>query len=325
MAKKTDGSDLSASVKGQLAKLVNRYKHPDKLEWVRTGIHALDLCIGNGIPRGRVIEIFGDEQGGKSLLAWEITIAFQKLNAVVILCDVEATAPREFMQLLGVNVDDIVEPPETPRTVEDVRDFVKKVTDEVRLIDKTIPILVIWDSVAATSAFREWENFEKFQPKEINVGTRAQAVSKFFREFTSYMSKNDVTMIAVNQVRDKIGVMFGKTHDSPGGRGLKFHASVRLELNKSKRIDRDGKTVGVMCRIYTEKNKTAPPFRKAVLDIYWNKGFDRTSGMIDILSDTGRISDVKQGTFKIGEQKYKESDIAKAIEEHPELVAEWIK
>lgn len=309
----------------KLVKLLQKARHPKEVRWIRTGIHAIDLMIGGGIPRGRIIEIFGGESGGKSLLAWQIAKAVQDLGGVVLLYDIEATAPAKFMIALGVNTEDVImgEIGGDVTTVEMIRDDLKNRVEEIRDIDKDIPILVIWDSVAATSCEGEWENKDKMESKEHAMGRRGEAMSKFFRQWTEYLDKNDVTLICVNQLRDKIGVMFGRKDESPGGRGLKYHASVRLELTRSKKIEKDGNVIGVLCRAIVQKNKVAPPFRKSEdLRIMWGTGFDPESGLIDLLIESGRVKKEKE-SLVVGDGKYKASELGKLLQEHPEILEEW--
>lgn len=323
-------------MKPELAKLISSFRKLSPISWLRTGIHPLDLIIGGGVPVGRVIEIFGNEQAGKSLFAWTIARAFQKAGGVVGLCDVEATAPKDFMQSLGLDVDKIAQPLDPVRTVEDVRDFVKEFTLRVRKIDKECPLVVIWDSVAATSARGAWEDEEEFVPKIHDTGQMSQAMSKFFREFTQFMAENHVTLVGVNQLRDKIGVMFGRKDESPGGRALKFYSSVRIELTKGKKIEKSASTVGVMCHARVVKNKCATPLRKANTQILWGKGFDEIAGLEEVLEEIGRIKkNKKSGNFEaVIEQgsvaeaetaiSFKSDDLAKVVAEHPGIIAPWI-
>ena len=306
----------------QLMKLIAKFKRPPEVRWLRTGIHALDLACGGGIPIGRCIEVFGSESAGKSLLAWTIAAVVQRLGGVIILFDLEATAPAEFMRLVGVNVETLIMPQETPRTVEELRESLKDIVSQIRAVDKDVPILAIWDSVAATSANGEWEDLDTYEVKA-NVGARAKAMSEFFRKFTLYLAKEDITLICVNQIREKIGVLYGKKTDSPGGMGLKFHASMRIELNGGKRVELNGKAVGRVCYASVVKNKCASPFRKAELNIMVNKGYDHHAGLLEILIDSGRVKK-EHGGFSIGEKKYKADELAEAVKENPDLLKEWL-
>lgn len=314
---------LDATMKNGLAKMIKDARHPSVVKWIRTGVHALDLAIGNGIPLGRTIEIFGNEQAGKSLLAWLIAKAFQKAGGIVLLFDIEATAPTEFMQTLGLKTDEIILPSEEINTIEDVRDSLVETVTKIRDIDPEVPILAILDSVAATTSRGEWENEEDMKVKDNPMGRRAEAFSKFFRTHTVWMDKNNVSLCCVNQLRDKIGVMFGRKDESPGGRALKFGASVRIELTRGKKIELNEKHIGLECRVHIQKNKVAVPFRSTILRVMFGQGFDPFSGLIPVLASAERIKEVTGG-FEYGEKKYKNADLESVIAEHPELVNEWL-
>ena len=312
-----------------IAKLIQKHRMVREIKWIRTGIHAVDLIIGNGIPQGRILEIYGSESAGKSLLAWHIAKAFQKAGGIVILFDVEATSAKDFASKAGVDINSVIEPSRPVRTVEQVKDSMLAFCEEIREADSSIPILCIWDSIAATSAAGEWQDGDPDTNKtKANVGQRAKAMSEFFRHWTRWLSDNDITLVCVNQIREKIGVMFGKKTESPGGKAMKFHASVRIELTRGKRIprliDKVESIVGVECHATIEKNKMAPPFRKALLRIFWDRGFDEIDGMDELLIDMHRAKPGKGNTILIKEKHIEISKLRQAIEADPELTAPWL-
>ena len=309
--------------RAEILKLISEHKKEDEIQWIRTGIHAIDLLVGNGIPMNKVIEIFGSEASGKSLLAWTIAKAFQKVGGVVVLYDVEGTAPKEWMRKLGIDTKLFMEPLEYPKTVEEIRDSIRETVNSIRKIDKDVPTLIILDSIAACTSNGEWEDVKELKPK-INIGARAKSFSEFFRQFSQFLSENDVTLVCVNQIRDKIGVMWGKKEESPGGKALKFQASIRLEINSGAGIkDKDNNVIGVYAKIKTEKNKCAPPLRSIKeAAIYWDRGYDEYGGLLEVLEKTGRVKIGERGSFSVGDKNYK--SIEKAIEENPELIKEWI-
>lgn len=309
--------------KNPLESLLNKARHPKEPKWIRSGVHAIDLCIGGGIPLGRTIEIFGNEQSGKSLLAWTIAKAFQDAGGVIILYDVEATAPVKFMQRIGVKVEEVMMPDEELDTVEAIRDSMTKMVTDIRAIDKDRPILVIWDSVAATSSTGEWEDHGKMEMKDHSMGARGGAMSRFFRGWTTWMDKHNVTLVCVNQLRDRVGKMWGPEQESPGGHALKFHASVRVELTKGKRIEKDGLPIGVICRVSIPKNKMAFPFRKAEVNILEDAGFEVNSGLIELLERAGRLKSDK-GWVAVGEKKYRASALTEILSENPSLLDDWL-
>lgn len=308
--------------KANLNALFAKYRHPKNPTFIRTGIHALDLMIGGGIPLGRIIEIFGGESAGKSLMAWTIAKAFQKVGGVVILLDMEATAPADFMKAVGVDTEQVIEPPEPPRTIEECRDWVVKFITEIRALDKDVPILIIWDTIASSPSEGEFEDIDKQKTKE-SVAAQARAISQFFRHFTIYLSEQNATLLCVNQLREKIGVRFGKKTDSPGGKALKFYASVRIELSKGA-----PKKVNDVARSYTcyasiPKNKVNVPFRSAELQVILGQGYNPVGGLMDLLEQAGRLKKSPKA-FKVGETEYQKSELQKAIDEHPELLNDWM-
>ena len=310
---------IDSSVKTGLAKLIKDARHPEKIEWLSTGIHAVDLAIGHGIPLGRTLEIFGNESAGKSLLTYSIAKAFQKAGGVVILFDIEATAPMEFMKSLGVDTDSVILPDEEVCTIEDIRDSLIKIVELIRAIEPGIPILAIIDSIAATTSRGEWEDEEKIKAKDNAMGKRAEAFSQFFRKHTVWMAKNNVTLCCVNQMREKIGIVFGNPETTPGGKAVKHHSSIRIKLSQGKKLTLEDKIVGVECKITIEKNKVAAPFKKAILRINQNMGFDTNGGLLEILEQLGRVT-THTGGFQYGEKKYKNSEIETALAENPELL-----
>jgi len=307
----------------KLKSLSSSFNRVEPTVWLPTGIHALDLSIGHGIPRGRIIEIFGGESAGKSLLGWEILKQFQNVGGETMLLGNEATESERFMRLVGIDVDKLAY--ERPETVEEHRDLIVTFVTGVRKISKA-PIGIMWDSIANTSAEKEWEKDEEVgeKPRDNDMASRAASLSNFFKQHSTWMVKNDVTLLLINQIREKIGVMFGKKTDSPGGRALKFAASVRIELTRGKRFEKEGIIAGTDCYMTVEKNKCARPFRKACLRINWNQGYDRYAGLGDTLVAAGRVKDLKGNTFAIGDEKFTTNDWPAVLEKHPELMAPWI-
>ena len=307
----------------ELRKIIKSFGKPPKIRWVRTGIHALDLMLGNGVPLGRIVELFGDESTGKSLLAWEIAKAWQRKGGIVIVFDTEATAPKKFMQKIGVNVGHLIY--RKPETLEELeRDFFTILNSLVK-VDPKIKMLFIHDSVAATTSQSEWEVDKKTKmlvPKEgAEMAARARAMSKFMRRMAVQISNYSATYLAVNQVRDKIGIIYGEKTTTPGGRALKFHSSIRLQLNRGARIDQEGmKPIGVICNAFVKKNKCAEPFRKAPLRIIWKEGFDRFGGLVEILETQERIKALGSGRYSYESKRFRSNSIEKIVTSNPELI-----
>jgi len=311
----------TGSLKSELLSIIGKYKRMPEVRWLRTGLHALDLAIGNGIPLGRIVEIYGNESSGKSLLAWTVAKAFQNVGGIVILFDVEATAPREFMEQVGVNHELFILG--DGKTVEEIKAEIIEKVNEIRGVDKECPILIIWDSIAATTSDGEWEDKGALIPKS-NMGSRAKAMSEFFRQLTIWLTEQNVTLFCINQVREKIGIVYGNKEESPGGRGLKFHASLRIQINRGKQLKDDGVYQGQKAALTIFKNKVGPQFRKAEIDIRPEVGYDVWTGLVDMLIAAKRVESINGGYFKYHDKKYDDKEIAKACEENPELLKEWI-
>lgn len=311
----------------EIRQLVRQLGTPPKLKCIRTGIHALDLMLGNGIPLGRVVEIFGDESTGKSLLAWEIAKAWQKKGGMVVCFDVEATTPRKWIKRLGVKMNRLIW--RKPQHFEELENDFFAIHTALKKAQPDLKILWIHDTIAATSSLKEWDwdrKAKKLVPRQNGQpGVQALAMSKFLKHITPYLSEGDSTYLAINQVREKIGILFGEKTTTPGGRALRFYSSIRVALNRGKRVEskKTGKPVGVICNVFIKKNKCAEPFRKAPLKILWRTGFDTYAGLSEVLEDAGRVKKAKMGRYKLGKSLFRPRDIEKVIEGKPELVRAW--
>jgi recombination protein RecA len=283
--------------------------------------------LGGGIPLGRIIELYGDESTGKSLLAWMIAAAWQRRGGVVVVFDTEATAPKKFMKRVGLNIEEIIY--RRPATIEDLENELLLLINVLTKADPEANILFIHDSIAATSSKGEWEYDKKNKmliPKETEMAARARAMSRLMRHCAAVISKHNAVYIGVNQVRDKIGVMFGEKTTTPGGRAIKFHASIRLQLNRGGRIDVEGqRPVGVICNAFVKKNKCAEPFRKAPLRIIWKKGFDEWAGLAEVLEESGRIQAAgKAGYFKFNNIRFRRKNLPIIVKKRKELLEDLL-
>ena len=310
-------SELSAGVR----KLISRLGSPPEIKWLRTGLHALDLMFGNGVPLGRILEVYGDESTGKSLLGWTIAKAFQEAGGIVVVFDTEATAPKKFMTQVGVNVEELIY--RRPSSLEDLETELFTIHEALTKLDPNLKILYLHDSVAATSSKGEFVYDKKTKmlvPKEAEMAARARAMSRLMRHISLRLADSEATYIAINQVRDKIGVLYGEKTTTPGGRALKFHASIRVQLSRGGRIDAEGaRPVGVICNAFIKKNKVAEPFRKAPLRIIWKEGFDRFAGLPEILEQVERVT-IDRGRIKYGKLKFRARSLPKIIRRKPELI-----
>lgn len=310
----------------KLDSLLKGYNHPEPIKWIRTGIHAVDLALGGGVPMGRIIEILGNEFAGKTLLGCTIFRAFQKAGGACMFANAEAAGAAESLVRLGVDIEKIRY--EEPETVEQFRDQCIDFINDVRKVDKDAPICILLDSVANLTSENQWEEDKELGevPKDNGQpGVRAKAFSEFFAQYAVTFKKQNVTLICNNQLRDKIGVMWGKKTESPGGHALKHIASVRVELGRGKKTqDADDNYKSSVCYFRVEKNRFATPFRKVELQINANEGFDVWKGLLETLVNSKRIIVKRPGVFKLGEEEFEGAKLPEIVEKNPALLDPWI-
>lgn len=285
------------------------------VESIPTGALSLDLAIGvGGIPRGRVIEIYGPESSGKTTLSLSVIAEAQKKGGVAAFIDAEHAFDSTYAKKLGVNLDDLLisQPDSGEQALEICETLVKSGAVDV----------VVIDSVAALVPRAEIEG----EMGDSHMGLQARLMSQALRKLTSSISKSKTSVIFINQIREKIGVMFGNPETTPGGRALKFYSSVRLDIRRIDNIKVNDQSVGSHVRVKVVKNKVAPPFRQAEFDIIYNEGISKTGDIIDLAVTHGIIE--KSGSWLIyGEQKLGQGrDNAKAfLKENPKVLHELEK
>ncbi|MDD5072532.1 MAG: recombinase RecA [Candidatus Omnitrophica bacterium] len=285
------------------------------VESIPTGALSLDLAIGvGGIPRGRVVEIYGPESSGKTTLSLSVIAEAQKKGGTAAFIDAEHAFDSTYAKKLGVNLDDLLisQPDSGEQALEICETLVKSSAVDV----------VVIDSVAALVPRAEIEG----EMGDSHVGLQARLMSQALRKLTSSISKSKTSVIFINQIREKIGVMFGNPETTPGGRALKFYASVRLDIRRIENIKINDQSVGSHVRVKVVKNKVAPPFRQAEFDIIYNEGISRTGDIIDLAANLGVVE--KSGSWIIynGEKLGQGRENAKVfLKENPKVLHELEK
>jgi recombination protein RecA len=282
------------------------------VEAVSTGALALDLALGiGGFPRGRVVEIYGPESSGKSTLAMHVVAEAQRNGGIAAYIDAEHAMDPVYARAIGVDVDELlISQPDTGEQALEICDM---------LVRSGALDVVVIDSVAALTPRAEIEG----EMGDSHVGLQARLMSQALRKLTANLNKSKTICVFINQLREKIGVMFGSPETTPGGRALKFYSSVRLDIRRIESLKDGTEVVGNRTRVKVVKNKVAPPFKQAEFDIMYGKGISREGSLLDIGVDLGFIK--KSGAWFTydGEQLGQGRENAKTfLSENPEIVVE---
>ena len=293
--------------KGSIMKLGSKVKAD--VDAIPTGALTLDFALGvGGLPRGRVVEIFGPEASGKTTLTLTAIREIQKKGGVAAFIDAEHAFDSTYAQKIGVNLDDLlISQPDTGEQALEIAET---------LVRSNAVDMIVVDSVAALTPRAEIEG----EMGDSHVGLQARLMSQALRKLTAAISKSRSCVIFINQLREKIGVMYGNPETTPGGRALKFYSSVRLDVRRIASIKQADAVIGGHVRVRVVKNKVAPPFKEAEFDIMHDEGISKTGSIIDAGVNTEVIA--KSGTWlsfaaeKIGQGR----DAAiKALKENPKL------
>lgn len=256
------------------------------LSVIKTGAISLDIALGiGGVPRGRIVEIYGPESSGKSTLALHIVASAQKNGGLAAYIDAEHALDPIYAAKIGVNIDDLmISQPDNGEEALNIAEMLAR--------SNAVDVIVI-DSVAALVPKTELEG----EIGDQHMGLQARMMSQALRKLTATLSKSNTCAIFINQIRDKIGVMFGNPETTTGGKALKFYASIRLDIRRISGIKNSDNTsdIGSRVRVKIVKNKCAPPFQSAEFDVMFNEGISHTGSLVDVGVDTGVVE--KKGTW----------------------------
>ena len=282
-----------------------------KVETIPTGALTLDLALGGGLPKGRVIEIYGPESSGKTTLALHALAEVQKQGGTAAFVDAEHALDPEYSQALGVDIEELlVSQPDTGEAGLEIVD---------QLVRSSAIDVVVVDSVAALVPRAEIEG----EMGDSHVGLQARLMSQALRKITGNIGKSGCTVIFLNQLRQKIGVVYGSPETTTGGQALKFYSSVRLDIRRIQTLKKGNEEYGIRAKVKVAKNKVAPPFRIAEFDVIFGRGISSLGCVLDLAEQNGIV--VRKGAW----YSYKGDNISqgrdnaiKLMEEKPELAAE---
>ncbi|MCG6976147.1 MAG: recombinase RecA [Acidiferrobacterales bacterium] len=297
--------------KGSVMRLGDETVAPN-IDVIPTGSLGLDIALGiGGLPRGRVVEIYGPESSGKTTLTLHVVAEAQKLGGTAAFIDAEHAMDPTYAEKLGVNVDDLlVSQPDTGEQALEICDM---------LVRSGAVDVVVIDSVAALTPKAEIEG----EMGASHVGLQARLMSQALRKLTANIKRSNTLVIFINQIRMKIGVMFGNPETTTGGNALKFYSSVRMDIRRIGAIKKGDEVVGNETRVKVVKNKVAPPFKKTEFDILYNEGISKEGELIDLGVEQGIVDKAgawySYGKDRIGQGK---DNVRNYLKEHPETAAE---
>ena len=297
--------------KGAIMKLGDKSKNMD-VETVPTGSLSLDLALGlGGLPKGRVVEIYGPESSGKTTVTLHMVAEVQKRGGIAGFIDAEHALDPSYAHRIGVDIDNLyISQPDNGEQALEIT--------EMMVRSGAVDIIVV-DSVAALVPKAEIDG----DMGDSHVGLQARLMSQALRKLTAIISKSNCIVIFINQLREKVGVMFGSPETTTGGRALKFYSSIRMDIRRIEAIKQGGEIVGNRTRVKVVKNKVAPPFKEAEFDIMFGKGISREGDILDLAANTGIVN--KSGAWysyndaKIGQGR---ENTKNYFRENPEIMEE---
>ena len=297
--------------KGAIMKLGDKSKNMD-VETVPTGSLSLDLALGlGGLPKGRVVEVYGPESSGKTTVTLHMVAEVQKRGGIAGFIDAEHALDPSYARRIGVDIDNLyISQPDNGEQALEIT--------EMMVRSGAVDIIVV-DSVAALVPKAEIDG----DMGDSHVGLQARLMSQALRKLTAIISKSNCIVIFINQLREKVGVMFGSPETTTGGRALKFYSSIRMDIRRIEAIKQGGEIVGNRTRVKVVKNKVAPPFKEAEFDIMFGKGISREGDILDLAANTGIVN--KSGAWysyndaKIGQGR---ENTKNYFRENPEIMEE---
>ena len=283
-----------------------------EIEAIPTGALSLDMALGiGGVPRGRIIEVFGPESSGKTTLALHVIAEAQKMGGEAAFIDAEHALDPVYAKKLGVDIDNlIVSQPDTGEQALEITES---------LVRSGALDVVVVDSVAALVPKAEIDG----DMGDSHMGLQARLMSQALRKLAGAINKSKTVLIFINQLREKIGVMFGNPETTTGGRALKFYASVRMDIRKTEMMKQDGQVIGNRVRVKVIKNKVAPPFREAEFDVLYGKGISKVGNILDMAVNLDIVE--KSGAwFSYNGQRISQGreNAKRYLEEHPDIMDE---